>query len=50
MKTTVLLNAGFHARKNISENYPQFRHAPSEIFASLVIGRKFLSGIVLKGR
>jgi hypothetical protein len=38
---TVLGNSGFHTRNNLSENNPQFRHTPSELFVSHVLGRIF---------
>jgi len=40
----VLVNSGFLTRntRNLSENNPQFGHAPSELFGSHVQGRKFL--------
>ena len=46
----VLINSGFHTRNNLSENIPQFGHAPSELFASPILGRKSLENIGLKGR
>jgi len=36
----VLVNLGFHTRKNFFENFPQFERAPSKIFVSPVLGRK----------
>jgi len=39
--------AGTHARKNFSENYPQFWHPP-KTFASSVLGRKSLKNFGLK--
>jgi len=39
----VLANSGFHTRNNLSENNPQVRYAPSELFASHVLGRKRIS-------
>ena len=39
----VLANWGFHTRNNLSENNPQFGHAPSELFASHALGRKRIS-------
>ena len=45
---TVLVNSGFHTRNNLPENNPQFVHAPSELFASHVLGRKFKKNIGLK--
>jgi len=30
----VLVNSGCHMRKNFSENYPRFWHAPSQRFTS----------------
>ena len=30
----MLLNSDFHMRKNVSENYPEFGHAPSKRLAS----------------
>ena len=38
----------FYTRKNF-ENYPQFRYAPSKIFASPVLGRKSSKNVGLKG-
>jgi len=38
----VLVNSGFHTRKNFSEKYLQCGHAPSKVFASPVLGRKIL--------
>jgi len=46
----MLINSGFHTRNNLSENIPQFGHAPSELFASPVLGRKSLKNVGLKGR
>jgi hypothetical protein len=46
----VLVNLGFHTRKNLSENNPQFGHAFSKIFSSPVLGRKSLKNIGLKWR
>ena len=46
----MLINSGFHTRNNLSENIPQFGHAPSELFASPLLGRKSLKNIGLKGR
>ena len=34
----------FQTRKNFSENYPQFGHAPSKTFVILALGRKCLKG------
>ena len=45
----VLINSGFHKQNNLSENIPQFGHAPSELFASPFLGRKSLKNIGLKG-
>jgi hypothetical protein len=40
----------FQTRKNFSENYPQFGHALSKIFAGSVVGRKILKDVcLLKG-
>jgi hypothetical protein len=44
----VLLNSGFLTQK--SENYLQFGHALSAIFASTVIGLRDLKNIGFKGR
>jgi len=38
----VLVNLGFHTRKNLFEHFPQFERASSKIFASPVLGRKRL--------
>ena len=46
----MLINSGFHTRNNLPENIPQFGHAPSELFASPLLGRKSLKNIGLKGR
>ena len=46
----VLINSGFHTRNNLSENIPQFGQAPSELFASPILGRKSLKNIGWKGR
>jgi hypothetical protein len=43
----VLVNLGFHTRKNFFEHFPQFERAPSKFFASPVIGRKSLRGAKL---
>jgi hypothetical protein len=47
----VLVNSRFpHAKKKkVSENYPQFRHAPSKIFPNPVLGRKCVNNVGLKG-
>ena len=45
----MLVNSGFHTRKNFFESYPQFGHAPSEIFASPVLGRTRLKNVGFKG-
>ena len=45
----MLINSSFHTRNNLSENIPQFGHAPSELFASLILGRKSIKNIGLKG-
>jgi hypothetical protein len=42
-------NSGFHVRKDFSEDYPQFGQVPSKIFASPVLGRKYLRSISFKG-
>lgn len=39
----------FQTRKNFSENYPEFEHALSKIFAGPVLGRKSLKNVFLKG-
>jgi hypothetical protein len=46
----VLVNSGFHTRKNVSEIYPKLWHASAKMFASPVLGRKSLKNIGLKGR
>jgi hypothetical protein len=46
----LLLNSGFHTRKNFSEYYPKFGYAASKIFASPVVGRKSLKNAGLKRR
>ena len=38
-----LANLGFYTRNNLSENNPQFGHAPLQLFASQVLGRKRIS-------
>jgi hypothetical protein len=45
-----LVNLGYHTRKKCSDNYLQFRHAPSKIFASPTVGRKSLNKTDFKGR
>jgi len=35
-----LVNSGFHTRKNFSENYPHFNHAPCIMFTSPVLRPK----------
>jgi hypothetical protein len=45
-----LVNLGYHTRKNCSDNYPQFGHAPSKMFASPTVGRKNLNNTGFKGR
>jgi hypothetical protein len=40
-----LINSGFHIRKNFSENYPQFGHAPQKIST-----QSYLKKIGFKGR
>jgi hypothetical protein len=45
----VLINSGFHKLNNLSENIPQFGHAPSKLFASSILYRKSLRNIGLKG-
>jgi hypothetical protein len=40
---------GFHMRKNFTESYLRFGHAPTETFASAVVGRKGFKNAVLKG-
>ena len=42
-------NLAFHTRNNFSENYPQFGHTPSKMFAIPVIRRQRLNNIGLKG-
>ena len=37
----------FHTRNNVSENIPQFGHAPSELFGTPVQGRKSLKNVGL---
>ena len=39
----VLVNSGFHMRKNFFENYPPFGHAPSRRFASPVLNWELLA-------
>jgi hypothetical protein len=39
-----------HTRKNLSENYPQSRHAPSKSLASPILGQKGLNNIGFKWR
>jgi len=39
----VLASSSFHTRNNLSENNPLFGHAPSELFASHILGRKRIS-------
>ena len=46
----VLINSGFHTRNNLSEDIPQLRHAPSELFGSPIVGRKNLKNVGLKRR
>lgn len=36
-------------RKNLSENYPQFAHSLSKMFASPLLGRKILKNLCFKG-
>ena len=43
----VLVNLGFHTRKNLIENFPKFGRAPSKIIASPVLGQKSLRGAIL---
>ena len=45
----VLINAGFHTRKNFSENYPQFGHTPSKYSPALSYADKNLKNIGLEG-
>jgi hypothetical protein len=45
----VLVHSVFHTRKNFPENYPQFGHVPSKIFASPVLCRRISKNIGLKG-
>ena len=45
----VLVSSGFHTRKNFSENFLQLGHVSSKVIASLVLGRKCLKNIRLKG-
>lgn len=45
-----LVNLGYHTRKNCSDNYPQFGHAPSKMFASPTAGIKNLNNTGFKGR
>jgi hypothetical protein len=45
---TLLVNLGFHAQNNFSENYPKFWHVFSRKFASPVPNRKILIKIGLK--
>jgi hypothetical protein len=46
----VLVNSGFRTRKNSFENYTQFGHALSKMFASAVLGQKSLKSNGFKGR
>jgi hypothetical protein len=39
-----------HARKNLSEYYPLYGHAPSRSLASPVVGQKGLNNSLSKGR
>jgi hypothetical protein len=39
----------FQTRKNFTEDYTQFGHAPSKIFADPVLGLKSLQNVCLKG-
>ena len=45
----MLINSGFHTRNKLAENIQQFVHAPSELFANPILGRKCLMNIDLKG-
>ena len=45
----MLVNSDLHTRMNFSENYPQFWHAISIIFAKLVLGRQRLKNVGFKG-
>jgi hypothetical protein len=38
-----LANSGFHTQNNLSENNPRFGRAPSELFASHILGRTRIS-------
>jgi hypothetical protein len=49
-RNVVLVHSGFHTHKNLSENYPQFGHAPSEGFDGPVLDRKSSKNIGFKGR
>jgi len=49
MKRFVLLNSGFRTRKNLFENFLQFGHALSKIFASPDLGGKLMQNNVSKG-
>jgi len=46
----VLVNLSLHIRKNFSENYLQFGHAPSESSTSPSVGWESLKNIGVKGR
>jgi len=50
IENVVLVNSGFHLRRDFSENYLQFGHAPSKRLASSVLGRKKLRRIDLEKR
>ena len=43
-----LVNLGYHTRKKCSDNYPQFGHGPSTIFASPIVGRRSLNNTDFK--
>jgi hypothetical protein len=44
------INPGFHTGNNLSENIQQFGHAPSELLANIILGRKSFKNIGLKDR
>ena len=46
----VLVNGGFHPRKNLSEYPLQFAHASPKTFASTVLGRNKTKNIGFKER
>lgn len=44
-----LVNLGYHTRKKCSDNYPQFGHALSKVFASPTVGSRSLNNTDFKG-